>query len=227
MRQTHEILMETVIHERNRIMSRRGLLTGAVKLGIGGAAAVALAGSPRLGGFSAAFAAATPVAAPDFGSDLEVLNYALTLEHLEYAFYRDGVSAYTHGKDAFGNDIGAYLTMIGEHEKAHVATLTQVITSLKGTPVEEAKYDFGYTDAKSFLATAAALENTGVMAYDGAGHYLKNADLLTAAGGIVAVEARHASYLNLITGAIPFPSSFETAATKAEILKIAGPFIKS
>ena len=222
MRQTHEILMETVIHERNRIMSRRGLLTGAVKLGIGGAAAVALVSSPRLGGFSAVFAAEV-----DFKDDVEVLNYALTLEHLEYAFYRDGVSAYTHGKDAFGNDIGAYLTMIGEHEKAHVATLTQVITSLKGTPVEEAKYDFGYTDAKSFLATAAALENTGVMAYDGAGHYLKNADLLTAAGGIVAVEARHASYLNLITGAIPFPSSFETAATKAEILKIAGPFIKS
>ena len=220
--EAHEILMETVIHERTRILSRRSVLTGAVKLGLGGAAAAALAGAPRLGGFSAAFAAA-----PDFTSDVDVLNYALTLEHLEHAFYRDGVGAYALGADAFGNDIGTMLSMIGEHEKAHVDTLTQVVASLKGTPVEEAKYDFGYTDAKSFLATAAALENTGVMAYDGAGRYLQNADLLTAAGGIVAVEARHASYLNLITGAVPFPSSFETASTKAEILKIAGPFIKS
>ncbi len=156
-----------------------------------------------------------------------MLNYALTLEHLEYAFYRDGVSQYKLGKDAFGNDIAKRLTEIRDHEKTHVDTLTKVIKGMNGTPVEEAKYDFGYTDATSFLATAAALENTGVMAYDGAGHYLKNADLLTAAGGIVAVEARHASYLNLITGAIPFPASFEIPKTKAEILAIAGPFIKS
>jgi rubrerythrin len=220
MRQPHELLLETVIHERNRILSRRGLFTGAAKLGLGAAAAVALANAPR-------FSIAALAADADFTSDVDVLNYALTLEHLEYAFYRDGVGKYALGMDAFGNDIGAYLGMIGDHEKAHVDTLTKVIGDLKGTPVAEATYDFGYTDAKSFLATAAALENTGVMAYDGAGHYLQNPDLLTAAGGIVAVEARHASYLNLITGAVPFPASFETAATKAQILKIAGPFIKS
>jgi len=221
MRQTHEILMEAVLRERGRLLSRRTLGRGAAQLGLG-AAALALA--PRLGALAAD---ATPVAGSDFGSDLDVLNYALTLEHLEYAFYRDGVAAYALGTDAFGNDIAAMLTMIGAHEKAHVDTLTKVIKGMNGTPVKEAKYDFGYTDAKSFLATAAALENTGVMAYDGAGHYLKSADLLTAAGGIVAVEARHASYLNLVTGAVPFPASFETASTKAEILAIAGPFIKS
>lgn len=225
MKQPHDLLMETVVHERNRILSRRGLLSGAAKLSLG-AAAVALA--PRLG--LSALAAGTPVAATsaaDFSSDLDVLNYALTLEHLEYAFYRDGVGQYQLGQDAFGHDIAKRLTEIRDHEKAHVDTLTKVIKGMNGTPVAEATYDFGYTDAKSFLTTAAALENTGVSAYDGAGHYLMNADLLTAAGGIVAVEARHASYLNLITGTVPFPSSFETAKTKAEILAIAGPFIKS
>ncbi len=237
MRESHDILLETVVQERDRMLSRRGLLTGAAKLSLGGAAAVALAGSPRVGGSAfaadatpvaaAPVTAATPVAGSDFGSDLDVLNYALTLEHLEYAFYRDGVKQYDLGKDAFGADIGKRLTEIRDHEKAHVDTLTKVIKGMNGTPVKEATYDFGYTDAKSFLATAAALENTGVMAYDGAGHYLKSADLLTAAGGIVAVEARHASYLNLVTGAVPFPASFETPKTKAEILAIAGPFIKS
>jgi len=41
----------------------------------------------------------------------------------------------------------------------------------------------------------------------------------------VAVEARHASYLNLITGEVPFPAAFETPLTAEEVLEIAGPFI--
>jgi rubrerythrin len=227
----HEAILSTVFEERARLMSRRGFFGRALKAGVGGTAAVALAGSPKLGGFSALAAMATPeMATPeaDFSSDVDVLNYALTLEHLEYAFYRDGVGMFDFGADAFGNSINAYLMDIRDHEKAHVDTLTKVITDMKGTPVKEATYDFGYgSDMQKFLATAAALENTGVSAYDGAGQYLKSADLLTAAGGIVAVEARHASYLNLITGAVPFPAAFEQAKSKAEILAIAGPFIKS
>ena len=219
---THETLLAAVFEERNRIMSRRGLLTGALKLGVGGAAAVAVAGSPSLGRFSAL------AATSDFKDDVDVLNYALTLEYLETAFYRDGVGMFNFGNDAFGKSISSRLMEIRDHEEAHVDTLTKVITSLKGTPVSEGTYDFGYgNDMKKFLGSAAALENTGVSAYDGAGQYLKNPDLLTAAGGIVSVEARHASYLNLITGAVPFPAAFEQAKSKAEILKIAGPFVKS
>lgn len=221
---THETLLTAVFEERNRIMSRRGLLTGALKLSVGGAAAMAVAGSPCVSGMPA-LAASTPT--PDFTSDIDVLNYALTLEHLEYAFYRDGIGKFDFGNDAFGNSILARLTEIRDHEKAHVDTLTKIIGEMGGTPVKEATYDFGYTDGVSYRMTAAALENTGVSAYDGAGQYLKNSDLLTAAGGIVAVEARHASYLNLITGAVPFPAAFEQAKSKAEILKIAGPFITS
>lgn len=220
MQPVHERLLETVLQERDRILSRRGFLTGSMKIGVGGALALAVAGSPRFG-VSSAFAA-------DFKNDVDVLNYALTLEHLEYAFYRDGIGNFTFGNDPFGMSIDTNLGLIRDHEKAHVDTLTSVITSLKGTPVDEATYDFGYgTDPKKFLATAAALENTGVMAYDGAGSSIKNADLLTAAGTIVAVEARHASYLNLLNGVIPFPAAFEQAKDKAAILKIAGPFIKS
>ena len=78
---------------------------------------------------------------------------------------------------------------------------------------------------RTLLATAAALENTGVSAYDGAGQYIENLELLTAAGSIVAVEARHAAYINLITGELPFPAAFETTLTQDEVLEIAGPFI--
>lgn len=222
MNQLHEHLLADVFTERSRLFSRRDLLARGAKLGLGGAVALAVAGAPRLGFSTSALAATT------FTGDVDVLNYALTLEHLEYAFYRDGVGKFTFGMDPFGNSIDVYLTAIRDHEGAHVETLTKVVTDLGGTPVAEATYDFGYgSDPIKFLATAAALENTGVSAYDGAGRFLKSADLLTAAGGIVAVEARHASYLNLITGAVPFPNAFEAAKDPDEILAIAGPFIRS
>ena len=220
MRTYHEHLLQQVSQERERLMSRRRMLTAGAGL-VAGAAALGLSGGFRL---TSAFAQDDEM---PFKDDVEVLNYALTLEHLEYAFYRDGVPQFTFGMDGYGNDIGAWLMAIGEHEMMYVDTLTQVITDLGGEPVAEATYDFGYTDMASFLATAAALENTGVSAYDGAGQYLTNLDLITAAGSIVAVEARHASYLNLITGADPFPEGFEQAKTPTQILEIAGPFITS
>jgi rubrerythrin len=222
MRTYHEQLLTQMAGERERIMSRRRLLTGGAGL-FGGALALGL--SARGGGFGLASTFAQDDDEAPFANDVEVLNYALTLEHLETAFYRDGVGQFDLGTDGFGNDIGAFLAQIGAHEAEHVAVLTQVITDLGGEPVAEAEYDFGYTDAASFLATAAALENTGVQAYDGAGQYLEDMGLITAAGSIVAVEARHASYLNLITGEMPAPAAFEQAKTPAEILEIAGPFI--
>jgi len=166
-----------------------------------------------------------------FASEAEVLNYALTLEHLESTFYREAIATYT-GQDFV--DIGLqaavldYIVMIGEHEAAHVTTLTDVINSLGGQPVQEAVYDFGYTNLTEFLATAAAVENLGVAAYTGAAQYLiANDALLTAALTIHGVEARHAAYLNLVNLTSPFPNAVDAPMTPDEVLAIAGPFIVS
>ena len=212
----HSRLLEAVFEERSRLISRRSML----KIGAASAITLGLAGSLPA---SRMTALAQDIA---LASDLDVLNYALTLEHLEYAFYRDGIGNFTFGTDPFGQSIDTNLAAIRDHEGAHVTALTDAIVSMGGTPVAEATYDFGYgTDPVAFLATAAALENTGVSAYDGAAQYIQTADLLPVAGGIVAVEARHASYLNLVNGTEPFPASFETALTPAEVLEIATPFI--
>ncbi|MEJ7901726.1 MAG: ferritin-like domain-containing protein [Thermomicrobiales bacterium] len=210
----HTLFMNAIAEERDATVSRRTLLGTGSKLAVGGAVAFAAAGSPAL---------ARLVAAQAFTDDIDVLNYALTLEHLEYAFYRDGLAAFS--ADVFEAGVYDNLLDIRDHEDAHVDALVSTIESLGGTPVEEATYDFGYQNAGGFLAVAAALENTGVSAYDGAAASIENVDLLNAAGSIVAVEARHASYLNLINGEDPFPAAFETPLSRDEILAIAGPFI--
>jgi rubrerythrin len=216
----HERLLAEIAGERRR-MSRRGLLGGSLQLAGGAAVALSLTTIPG------AVSIRSLVAAQELTSDIDVLNYALTLEHLEYAFYRDGIGLFTFGTDSRGQSIDTSFAAIRDHEGAHVETLTSVISDLGGEPVAEATYDFGdaYTAPMAFLATAAALENTGVSAYDGAGQFITDPELLTAAGSIVAVEARHASYLNLLTGEIPFPAAFETPLTMDEVLEIAGPFL--
>jgi len=172
----------------------------------------------------------------DETDDVDVLNFALTLEHLEYAYYQDGLERFD-AKDfrrsktlnGFGDriigDVRSNLVDIRDHEETHVDTLTQVISDLGGDPVGEACYDFGIDDVDEFLAVAAVLENTGVSAYDGAINLIESADLLTAGATIATVEARHASYLNVLNGDDPFPAAFDDPKSQEEILDAAGGFI--
>jgi Ferritin-like domain len=164
-----------------------------------------------------------------FETEVDVLQYALTLEHIEATFYRQGVEMFP--ADAyvglgFQASVRDRIVAIAEHEASHVDFLTAAIDQMGVEPVAEAEYDFGYTDLAGFLQVAMALENTGVAAYTGAAQYLIDSDdLLTAALNIHGVEARHAAYLNLINGGSPFPDAVDAPKTPDEVLAIAGPFI--
>ena len=169
-------------------------------------------------------------------TDVSLLNYALTLENLEAAFYTQGLAQFSSadfGNSTFiqnfgsviGGDVYAYLSLIRDHETQHVRTLQSLITGLGGTPAVPCTYNFGYKTADSFVTVAALIENTGVMAYDGALNQIQSASLKTAAATIATVEARHASYLNLLTGTSPFPASFDTAATSVAILAAVAQYI--
>ena len=160
---------------------------------------------------------------PEPPTDIDVLNYALTLEHLEYAFYRDGLKKFGEGaleKANVFDGLGRYVrrnihenfVRIREHEDTHVKTLKSVIESLGGVPVPECTYNFettAFTSVAKFVQVAKFLENTGVTAYDGAIAHIEAAALLTAGATIATVEARHASYLNLLNRDVPFPEAFD------------------
>ncbi len=131
-----------------------------------------------------------------------VLNFALTLELLESAFYVRGVSttAITAVAGAAGT---AALTTIRDDESKHVAALEATIRALGSTPAPVTRnfnftnaYPTVFTDYNTFLAVAQALEDTGVRAYKGqAANLMSNKTVLTAALNIHSVEARHAAHI--------------------------------
>jgi hypothetical protein len=169
---------------------------------------------------------ATPEA--PFAAPVDVINYALTLEHIEATFYRLGLEQFAVADfEGLGYQAGVRdrIATIADHEAQHVDALTAVVEQLGGDPAMEAEYDFGYTNLEEFLSTGAVLEGVGVAAYGGAAQYLVGEpELLTAALTIHGNEGRHAAYLAVLTGSSPFPESFEAPLSPDEVLEIATPF---
>jgi hypothetical protein len=154
--------------------------------------------------------------------DVDILNFALTLEYLETDFYK------TKGKSVgLSGQAKTLASMFGDEEAEHVAALTKAISGAGGKPVKKPTFSFPVTDQASFLKLAYVLENTGVGAYNGAGPSLMNKAYLAAAGSIVQVEARHAASIALLTGSKITPDgAFDKPLSKKQVLAKAGPLIK-
>jgi rubrerythrin len=157
------------------------------------------------------------------GGDLEILNFALTLEYLEAAFYDQA------GKDVSGlsGEVAGYVKTFGGEEQEHVDALTATIKDLGGKPVKAPGVDFGdaFSSVDTFLATAITFEDLGVSAYNGAAPMIQSKDLLATAGSIVQVEARHAGVIRYAAGEAPAPEAFDPSLTEAEVLKAVQPFL--
>lgn len=158
----------------------------------------------------------------EFGQgDVGILNYALTLEYLETAFYRDVVRS--------GLFKGAELETIrrfGEEEAEHVEALTAAVKQLGGKPAPEPKAEFPLKNARSVLELAATVENLGAAAYLGQAGNIESPEVLASALAIHSVEGRHAAALNTLLGESITPDgAFAKPADAKTVLKSVEPFI--
>jgi len=154
------------------------------------------------------------------GSDVDILNFALTLEYLESTFYKE---AKTRAKAS--GELKSLIGLLADDEQQHVEALTATIKKLGGKPVAEPKFDFPYSNTAGFLKLAQTFEDTGVSAYNGAGPMIKSKEVLGAAGSIVQVEARHAAAIRLQNKEEPAPDAFDPSLDEAQVLKAVEPFI--
>ena len=165
-------------------------------------------------------------------NDVKILNFALTLEFLEAEFYRLALANNASGANA---RLQKFTEIVADHEAKHVKFLRG---ALKSKAVKKPSFDFGaaVTDPAMYAATAQVLEDTGVSAYLGQAANILQGPILTAAGTILTVEARHAAWIRNInvpadlttdTSDLPSPRTFELPASERTVLRKARPFIKS
>jgi len=172
--------------------------------------------SAAAGGMAAAMALGrpTPAAAALTRGDSAILNYALTLEYLQDAFYTEA-----ERKGALAGPAARLTRVVGAVERAHVKALREV---LGRKAVKRPFFDFrGVTeDPPSFVRTAVAFEDLGTAAYKGQAHRIESREVLAAAVGIHSVEARHAAWIRYIAGSAPAAEAFDEGTTKAETLRL-------
>lgn len=174
----------------------------------------------------------------DLGTgDVGVLNYAYALEQLEADFYTKVVNSFYTGISDAEKQV---FTDLYHHEVIHRDFFKAAIGGAAPNsllPTLEFQYNgVDFKNRASVLATAKALEDTGVAAYNGAGKYITNPAYLVIAGKIVSVEARHASAIrNLINpGSADFAgddvinsSGLDVAKEPKDIVAAAGGFFKT
>jgi rubrerythrin len=200
---------------------RRSFLRTALIVGVGASVVGHALGDPTSASRSSAFAG--NLASKSVQGDLDILNYALTLEYLESEFYARGVQ----GDVVSGREL-ELVTPIADHEAAHVTAVLDTVKALGGKPVKKPKFKFPagtFTNRNKFLQTASVFEELGVKAYHGQVTLIDSPDILAAAASIAGVESRHAAILADLIGGNPFPQPIEANLPMGAVLKAAKPFL--
>jgi rubrerythrin len=158
--------------------------------------------------------AAAPRASAQSQSDVDILNYALTLEYVQAAFYTEAEQA-----GALRGKAARAAGVVGPVERAHVQAFRKALGS---TAVKRPTFNFqGVTeDQDKFLETAVAFEDLAVAAYKAKAPELESPALLAVAVAIHSVEARHAAWMRRLVGILPAAKPFDDAIEEPEIRRI-------
>jgi len=166
-------------------------------------------------------------------ADATVFKFADVLEQLESQFYQQAIAKFQEADfvAAGFNNLQVPLEQfqqIQQDEADHSVALQAALKAWGQEPITTCTFNFdaGLTDVATMAATARIVENVGVAAYLGGATLLSDPVLLTAAGSILTVEARHQTILNVLSGqGTAIPSAFDIAFTPSEVLALAAPFL--
>lgn len=160
-------------------------------------------------------------------SDYNILSFALVLEHLETAFYNEGVKRFSASDfSSFDSpDLYENLLRLARDEAVHVDVLTTKLHSLRQSAPSACEYKFPFNNAKEFIQLAAIIEGVGVSAYAGASTSIRNPNVLQMAAAILPVEARHDAILRAATGVPPYAAPFDTPLDFNQVWSLASQFI--
>lgn len=163
-------------------------------------------------------------------TDLDILQYALTLEHLENVFYKRGISMMSQQDFVNAGFSPLYyqnLLYIVSDEEQHVQLLTSSIAGTGATPVAACTYDFPFKDPKSFVTLASILEGVGTSAYLGGAGLITSKEYLGVAGSILVTESLHTSVQRFNLGEIAPANAYGTPLGLNPVYTLAAAFIKS
>ena len=165
------------------------------------------------GALLAAFAAPASAASSKAG-DVSILNYALTLEELQAAFYTE-----VERNKVLSGALKEQAVTVGAVERAHVKAFRSALGS---AAIQRPHFDFGGATESSdaFRKTAVAFEDLAVAAYKGQAIRIESPAVVSAALGIHTVEARHAAWMRHLYGIKPAVNAFDAPDSKKQVLAL-------
>ncbi|KAG6816487.1 hypothetical protein H0H87_005694 [Tephrocybe sp. NHM501043] len=160
------------------------------------------------------------------GEHIDILNFALTLEHVESAFYKHGLEKYSSSdfeSAGYPSWVRGRYEQIQSHEETHVEFLESALGTMA---VGGCSYNFLDDNVKQWVEMSFLVENVGTSAYNGVVSFLQDRAYMTVAASILGVEARHAAWIN---GAVrkenPWNTAFETPLDMNQAFTLASSFI--
>ncbi|KAI1794478.1 ferritin-like domain-containing protein [Ganoderma leucocontextum] len=176
---------------------------------------------------------AGPVPRASTVTDVQVFQFALTLEHLEDAFYTAALAKFT-AKDfvaaGYPSWVHGRFAQIAGHERTHVKYLTEM---LGPAAVPPCTYDFGNTldNPTSFAKQSRVFETVGTSAYLGGTAVLQDKTHVTEAWGTCSILAVEISQAGWVSSSVlkqqPWNGPFTIPLTPSAVYSLARSFIKS
>ena len=204
---------------RKRFLAMAGRTMGAATAASALSAFIAACGSSS----ASSTGTATGSSTADAAGDLEIVNYALTLEYLQAQFYADVLRS-----GLFSSlRVLPSIQQFAAEEDQHLQALKRVAHGL-GTPSKPPVGMFPLSSAAAAMSLASTIENLGAAAYLGQAANIRSKEILATALAIHSVEARHAAVLNVTLKLTPTPQgAFGRPASMQEVLAVLKPLIST